>query len=183
MAEIVADEIIRDGQLGVCIDASMILSKMLEEEGVWCYAAKGALSVSAPGLNNPTHFWMIDDEPAAGHVWVVAPQFEIVDVTLQGQLWQRGEAAMLPKTIVLETAKRIRAEADHVMATSVLEREYRCIGPLPSNFHLRAVPGLAQPTKYFPSWEVTVGAATLRYACASLTVSDGDSLHAITSRR
>ncbi len=29
MAEIVADESIRDGQLGVCIDASMMLSKML----------------------------------------------------------------------------------------------------------------------------------------------------------
>ena len=183
MAEIVADEIIRDGQLGVCIDASMMLSKMLEEEGVWCYAAKGALSVSAPGLDDPTHFWMIDDEPAAGHVWVVAPPFEIVDVTLQGQLWQRGEAAMLPKTIVLETAKRITAEADDFMATSVLEREYRRIGPLPSDFHLCAVPGLARPAKYFPSWEVKAGAVTLRYACASLTVSDGDSLHAITSRR
>lgn len=84
VAQIIADEIIRDGQLGVCIDASMMLTKMLEEEGVWCYAAKGALSISEPRLEDPTHFWMIDDEPAAGHVWVVAPPFEIVDVTLQG---------------------------------------------------------------------------------------------------
>lgn len=99
IAEIIADEIIRDGQLGVCIDASMMLTKMFEIEGVWCYAAKGSLTVSAPDLGEPTHFWMIDDEPAAGHVWVVAPPFEIVDVTLKGQLWQRGEAALVPKTV------------------------------------------------------------------------------------
>jgi hypothetical protein len=183
MAGIIADEIIQDGQLGVCIDASMMLTKMLEEQGIWCYAAKGALSVSAPELDDPTHFWMIDDEPVAGHVWVVAPPFEIVDVTLQGQLWQRGEAAMLPKTVVLETAKRITPEPQDFLSVSVLERERRRLGPLPRDFHMKAVPGLARPASFFPSWEVTVGATTLRYASASITVSDGPSLHAITSRR
>src|SRR4051812_44414155 len=33
MAEIIANEIGRDRQMGVCIDAAMMLTKMLEEEG------------------------------------------------------------------------------------------------------------------------------------------------------
>lgn len=183
IAEILADEIIDDGQLGVCIDASMMLTKMLEEEGIWCYAAKGSLTVSAPGLDEPTHFWIIDDEPAAGHVWVVAPPFEIVDIALKGQLWQRGEAALVPKTVVLETSRPVTPEPYDFMSTSVLARAFRQQGPLPRDFHLRAVPGLVRPAKFFPSWEVDIGETTLRYACAGITVSDGPSLYAIRSRR
>lgn len=182
MAELIADEIARDGQLGVCIDASMMMTKMLEEEGVWCYAAKGALSIGAPALGEPTHFWMIDDEPVAGHVWVVAPPFEIVDVALQGQLYQRGEAALLPKTVALETAKRITPEAHEYVSVSVLEREFQRRGPLPTNIHFRLSPELAKPASYFPSWEVQCGGTTLRYASGGVTVSDGPSLHAIRSR-
>lgn len=90
---------------------------------------------------------------------------------------------MLPKTVVLETAKRITPEPNDFMSISALERERRRLGPLPRDFHMRAVPGLARPVSFFPSWEVTIGETTLRYACASITVSDGPSLHAITSRR
>lgn len=183
MAELIANEIARDGQLGVCIDASMMMTKMLEEEGVWCYAAKGALSIAAPSLGEPTHFWTIDDEAVAGHVWVVAPPFEIIDVALQGQLYQRGEAALLPKTVVLEEAERITAEAHEYASVSVLEREFRRRGPLPTDIHFRLSPGLARPASYFPSWEVRYGDTTLRYACGGVTVSDGPTLHAIRSRK
>ena len=69
------------------------------------------------------------------------------------------------------------------MSTSVLERAFRQHGPLPRDYHLRAVPGLARPARIFPSWEVVKGPTTLRYASASITVSDGPSLHAIKSRR
>src|ERR1035437_4360347 len=48
LVELVSTEIARDGQKGVCMDASMMLTKMLELEGVWCYAAKGALTIESP---------------------------------------------------------------------------------------------------------------------------------------
>lgn len=183
IGELVAKEISLDGQLGVCIDASMMLTKMLEAEGIWCYAAKGALTISAPELGDPTHFWMIDDEPVAGHVWVVAPPFEIIDVAIRAQVWQRNEANLLPNAIILETATRIVPEPDDFMSDSVLNRAYQRHGPLPRDYHLRAVPGLARPAQFFPSWEVKTDGATLRYACATAIVSDASSLHTLTSRR
>lgn len=183
IAELVANEIVRDGQLGVCIDASMMLTKMLEQEGIWCYAAKGALTISAPDLGHSTHFCMFDDEPAAGHFWVVAPPFEIIDVSLKNQRWKRGEGRLMPSTIVLETATRIVPRSDDFMSDSVLSHARKQHGPLPRDFHFRAVPSLARPAQFFPSWEVKVGETTLRYACGTAVVSEAQSLYTITSRR
>lgn len=53
IAEVVRAEVARDGQLGVCVDVSMMLTKILEEEGIWCYALKGALTVLNPALAAP----------------------------------------------------------------------------------------------------------------------------------
>lgn len=183
VAEVVGKEIACDGQLGVCVDASMMLTKMLEEEGVWCYGAKGALTILAPSLPDPTHFWMFDETPVAGHVWVVAPPFEIVDVTLQTQPYERGEAALLPSSVVTETAEPIFPTAEEYVATSILRREQARRGRLSRDIHLEISPDLARASKAFPSWQVRVETTTLRYAAGGVTVSDGPSLHAITSRR
>ncbi len=183
MAQILEHEIRTDSQLGVCIDASMMLTKMLEEQGIWCYAAKGALTVSAPSLVRPTHFWMIDDEPTAGHVWVVAPPFEIIDITLKKQAYAFGEAAILPDSVVLETAPQIRPTADDFCSASVLEHAFRRRGPLPEDIHFRLSPQLERAATSLPSFEVTIGETALRYAVGGVTLSDGPCLHAITSRR
>ncbi len=182
MAELVADEIIRDGQQGVCIDASMMMTKFLEEEGVWCFAMKGALSISAPSLAEPTHFWLYDVQPAAGHMWVVAPPFEIVDVALRGQPFTRGEQDLLPTNVVVEAATRIVPDAHEYMSAELLELEFQRRGPLPHDIHFRKFPGLVRSATYFPSSEVTVGTTVLRYAAAGVSLSDAPSLDAITSR-
>jgi hypothetical protein len=183
IAEIVAAEIARDGQLGTCIDAAMMLTKMFEEVGIWCYGAKGALTILNPALKDSTHFWMFDQTPATGHVWVVAPPFEIVDITLRTQPYQRGEEAMVPQTVITETAERISPAASDFFADSVLLAQSRGIGRLPDDIHLKLSPDLARAVRAFPSWQVEVGKTTLRYAAGGVTVSDGPSLHAIRSRR
>jgi hypothetical protein len=183
IAERVAAEIARDGQLGTCIDAAMMLTKMFEEVGVWCYGAKGALTILNPALGDPTQFWMFDETDVAGHVWVVAPPFEIIDITLQTQPYQRGEAGMVPQFIITETAERITPMPNEFVATSILNRERRRLGRLPDDIHFRLWPDLARAARAFPSWQVKIGDTILRYAAGGVTVSDGPSLHAITSRR
>lgn len=183
IAEIVAAEIARDGQVGVCIDAAMMLTKMFEEEGIWCYGAKGALTIVNPALEDPTHFWMLDTTPVAGHVWVVAPPFEIVDITLRTQPYQRGEGALVPQFVIVETAQRITPEANEYVASAILNQEFRRRGALPEDIHFRLSPDLARAARAFPSWEVQDGETILRYAAGGVTVSDAPSLNAITSRR
>lgn len=183
IVQTVADEIKRDGQLGVCMDVSMMLTKVLEELGIWCYAVRGSLTISHPSLNDPTHFWMYDDEDVAGHVWVVAPPFEIIDATVRTQPYQRGETKFLPQTVVLETADRAHPEAKDFVSPSILTRQFMMSGPLPKDVHLKMFPDLKRVTEYFPSWDVCHDDTTLRYSAAGVTVSDGPSLHSITSRK
>jgi len=125
----------------------------------------------------------MDETPVAGHVWLVAPPFEIVDVTLKTQPYARGEAALLPASVVTETAQRIVPAAEEYVAASILKREHARRGRLPRDIHLEISPDLARAVKAFPSWQVEVGTTTLRYAAGGVTVSDGPSLYAITSRR
>jgi hypothetical protein len=64
-----------DGRKGACIDASCVLSRFLERQGIWNYMVKGGLTVVFPpksGLAR-TYFSpiMAKENPAvAGHVWV-----------------------------------------------------------------------------------------------------------------
>ena len=106
VAEAVASEVARDGKVGVCIDVSMMLLKMLEAQDIWCYAAAGALTIASK-LRIPIRFCKYDVRPTAGHYWIVAPPFEIVDITLPYQLWHGAEREILPSLVLLETAKEV----------------------------------------------------------------------------
>lgn len=182
ISQTVAREIARDGQLGTCVDATMMLSKMFEEEGIWCYGAKGALNIFNPALPDPTFFWMLDQTPVAGHVWLVAPPFEITDITLRTQPYQRGEAKLVPAWVIEEAPKPIVPKADEYVATSILQEVRRDLGSLPADIHFQLSPDLRRAAKAFPSWEVREGKTVLRYAAGGVTVSDSPSLHAIKSR-
>jgi hypothetical protein len=184
IANLLAAEVENDGQLGVCIDASMMLMKILETEGIWCYGVKGALSIEAPSLPDPTYFWNYDLEPVAGHVWLVAPPFEIIDITLKLQPYSRGERDILPLTVIEETAKPFTPEPHHFCSTDLLHAVYLQKGMLPLDVHFQLYPDLRRPVEHFPSYEVDTGKATrVRYACGGITVSDGPSLASIVSRK
>ena len=178
-----SEEIKRDGQKGVCIDASMMLMKMLELHGVWSYAVNGALTIHSPSLPSPTHFWPIDVTPVAGHVWLVAPPFEIVDVSLACQPYFRGEQAFLPPYLVAEGGKRIRPHATDYCSSEVLLKVRQEHGPLPKDIHYRLNPGLQRRVEYFPSYEILSGTAKLHYCAGGVSASDAPSLQAIKSRR
>lgn len=178
-----AEEIQRDGQKGVCIDASMMLMKMLELHDVWSYGVNGALTIHSPNLPSPTHFWPMDTRPVAGHVWLVAPPFEIVDVSLACQSYFRGEQAFLPSFLVAEGGRKITPQATDYCSSEVLSNARRKFGPLPKDIHYRLDPNLKRRVDYFPSYEVLSGTTTLHYSAGGVSVSDAPSLQAITSRR
>lgn len=180
---VLAAEIQRDGQKGVCIDASMMLMKMLELHGVWCYGSNGALTIHSPKLSGPTHFWPMDVEPVAGHVWLVAPPFEIVDVSLACQAYSRGEGAFLPPFLIAESGRRITPQATDYCSVEVLARARQHYGPLPADVHFRLNPDLRRRVDYFPSFEIGIDDAKLHYCAAGITASDAPDLQAITSRR
>lgn len=183
VVDVVAEEIRRDGQKGVCIDGSMMLMKMLEAQGIWCYGMNGALTIESPELPSPTHFWPMDVEKVAGHVWLVAPPFEIVDVSLACQLYRRGEEKFLPTHLVAETGKRVICSAEDYCSSEVLLRARLQFGAVSADMHVRLDPSLKRRLAFFPSYEIKLGTATLRYCAGGVSASDAPDIHAITSRR
>lgn len=94
ITRILNEELKKDGRLGACIDMSIALSRILEKEGYWNYITKGSLTINfAKKLGiNPKYFWSIDfGDFQAGHSWIVAPPFSVVDSSLGQQPFKEGE--------------------------------------------------------------------------------------------
>jgi hypothetical protein len=89
LGDLLYEELVLDGRLGACIDLSMAMSRMLDKLGVWNYMVNGAVTTVYPaesGIPNG-YYWPIHDrdDVQAGHAWVCAPPFAVVDVTIGRQ--------------------------------------------------------------------------------------------------
>lgn len=103
ISKLLSNELIKDGRLGACIDTSMVLSRILEIEGYWNYLVKGALTLNfSPDLGiSDKHFWPVDiTSSSAGHAWITAPPFGVIDVTLRQQPYYEGEEEYIPEYII-----------------------------------------------------------------------------------
>lgn len=182
VAKILAEEILSDGQLGACVDAAQILNKILEELGIWSYSIQGAIKIDAPELPNSTHFWLFDEKPMPGHVWVVAPPYEIIDVTLNAQPYSRNEAELLPQFLISEGGKRVEPNALDFTEPMMLAMQHKMLGGSLRNVHKRTNPGMMSAVNFFPSWELKEGSTLLRYATGGVSLSDAPNLAAIKNR-
>lgn len=183
VSQTLAEEILSDGQLGACVDASQMVNKILEELGIWSYSILGSLTIADPSLSNPTHFWMFDEKPLAGHVWVVAPPFEIIDVTLKAQPYERGEADLMPDVLTIESSKRIIPNSVDFFETGLLAIAHRTVGGTKETVHQRTHPGMMSAVDFFPSWLVKLNKTRMRYATGGISLSTAPDLEAITNRK
>ena len=115
IAQLLHQELIKDGRLGACVDVSMVLSRILEREGFWNYTTKGSLTITFPknsGLEKK-YFWTVDNgEHSAGHSWVVAPPFTVIDLTLKQQPYKQNEQKLVSDYICSE--QKIEASIDEI---------------------------------------------------------------------
>lgn len=104
-AESVSKAVHADGRQGLCVVASSVLSRMLDEMGVWNYCGKATLTVSfPPGVSDgPRYFWAIDHgQFTAPHAIVVAPPYVVVDTTASAQPYDRPAMAKALPPLVLQ---------------------------------------------------------------------------------
>lgn len=125
IAEKLQKELIRDGRQGACIDLSMLLSKILEKEGIWNYIVKGSLTISFPEKSGieKQFFWAIDQgDFAAGHSWVVAPPFKVIDLAIKQQGSNFNQLEYIPELIISESIETEIAQVEDIV--SPLVRQY-----------------------------------------------------------
>lgn len=173
------EELREDGRTGACIDASTVLGRMLDREGIWNYAVKGALTILPPPVAGcrPTHFGpiVLPGNPAsAGHVWLVAPPYRIVDVTVSRQTYHRGELRYLPDLMLAESAQPAHAEPADLLDPDAFEHFVRAYGRAPTMADIeRIAPGLAARVRAWGPVELSHGQARLRYVPCGITALDG----------
>lgn len=146
-ADLMHVELVRHGRLGACVDISGILSRILDREGVWNCGVKGSLTITFPKNSGimPRYFWSADHGHfTAGHAWLFAPPFTVVDISVKQQPYESEEHRYLPDMVLSEGRTPVAVQTDDIVSPSA-RREMLSFG-VPPDRHLskvaRYVPGI-----------------------------------------
>jgi len=174
IARAIYGELLHDGRQGACVDTSAVLSRILEREGFWNFCIKGSLTITYPkssGLQK-RYFWSVDQgDFVAGHAWVFAPPYCVVDITLKEQLHTVEELQHLPNFILSENAAVGVANVDDIISPIV--RRVLSGSGISVDRHLNAVnPVLETFLATFDTYTVIDGNTNLKYVPIAIGASD-----------
>lgn len=171
-------EIKADGRLGACIDASGILAQILEKENIWCYQPKGSLTINFPiDSQIPNrYFFSIDlrhEDIRAAHAWVVAPPFNVIDLTIKLQEYQPSRCKDYLPDYVLEK----EFQPTEVYTTELCSPEaivgFTGMGYSQAKLHFQVSPHLKEFFEIFPANKIKFEKTRLKYIPTAITAMDG----------
>ena len=181
LAALIEAQIAATGARGTCVNTATAMARMLDRLGVWSFTARGSLTIEIPskpdvgGRYFPENEFRANQDDVAGHGWVVAPPFIVVDPTLRHQNWvdlQPDIAALLPTVVAAETGEVVRPRwFDTVSGTAVTMngiKKHELNGQLPYRFSTH----LARVERFLPGRDIRLGELSLRYIAGSVTVSE-----------
>ncbi|WP_454846185.1 hypothetical protein [Ralstonia thomasii] len=162
----IAARVARDGRHGLCVVASGVLSRILDELGVWNYTAKSNLTIHFPRSVSlePQYFYSFDEGNfTAPHAIVVAPPFAVVDVTVKYQPYDKvSMAQFLPHVAATKEFRPYRVTTTELASPDV--RAYlRHIGMTVETFLALERADMLELMKQLPSREISLGGGRLGY--------------------
>lgn len=104
-SDVVSKAVKLDGRYGLCVVASGVLSRILDELGVWNFCAKSTLTVTFPASvsSNPQYFYALDHgDFTAPHAIVVAPPFLVVDTTVSAQAYVNPAISQVLPSLIMQ---------------------------------------------------------------------------------
>ncbi|MDB5992675.1 MAG: hypothetical protein JWQ10_4078 [Herbaspirillum sp.] len=171
-AESVSADLAADGRLGLCINASMLLSRILDRMGIWNYVAKMGVAIrfQPEPCPEPQYFYPFDHGVfAAPHAVVVAPPFDVVDVSLKRQAYENGQEAYIPNLIVAlgETSNWSVEE----LFSPIARAEIQAYGDRPLASLRRKRPDLLRTLDRFKPVRVECGSCSINYVTVAFGAS------------
>lgn len=168
-------ELVKSGRKGACVDASMVISRILEKEGIWNYAVKGALTIKFPAKAKikPLYFWPYDLKTGAnvGHAWIYAPPFNVIDISIKQQPYSKGVTTHLPETVLETNLSKVAVDNVDILSTEVMVDLMRR-GIPEDQIVFGLMPQLKNFFKTFPANQVVHNKTTLKYTPCAITASD-----------
>jgi hypothetical protein len=160
----------QDGRLSVCVDTSLVLCRLLEQFGIWSYVVKGALTVSfakSTGLRSATMGTLaLPGTPAtAGHAWVCAPPYRVVDVTASRQPYPSYGRKIMGSIFVLEeSVQPATPEGKDLFDADAVAAFRRQCGYTPTMAEVRElVPNIDEKIAALGAFRVERGRASFKY--------------------
>lgn len=170
-ADAVCRRVARDGRPGLCVVASGILSRILDELGVWNYTAKSNLAIYFPQKvsKEPRYFYSIDfGRFTAPHAIVVAPPFTVADITVKYQAYDNiAMAQALPNMAMVKEFRQYRLSPAELISPEVRE-VLSMQGMSIERFLDRDKPDMLELMKYLPAREATFGESRLGYGLVAV---------------
>lgn len=164
IAEAVFALVESDVRQGACVDASTAIGRMLDEEGIFNVGVKGSLTIRFPAPMEPQYFWTFDPEMgrvAAGHGWLFAPPFRIIDVTLTRQGWDDRRQALLTRPVIVEDGVRATPAAIDVS------------NPLLHGDAPRQLRSIERFVRALGCYKIRAGRIRLKYTACGVGMPDG----------
>jgi hypothetical protein len=131
ISRIVANELHRglvlEGRLGGCIDTSMTMGRILDLYGVWNCVVRGAFRITFPAGSGhrPISFVPIDIADGSGkeygHKWLFAPPFQIIDVTLKLQDYDKPVHGLLPEQVLEKSLTICLANPEDIISSAAIQ--------------------------------------------------------------
>lgn len=177
-AQFLHTRLVDDGQKGVCLDVTGVLSRFLEREGVWNYVVKGALTVVFDRKTGfrPTHMApvMMSGNPAVlGHAWLCAPPYRIVDIAFSCQKYDPAEAALLKGIVTEESPGPATPEPTDIFDPDAHAHFARQLGRSPTMRDVnRVLPWLQSNIERFGAFRVMRPHLVLKYVACCMTAFD-----------
>jgi hypothetical protein len=173
------ERLLEDGRKGACVDVSQVLSRFLEQQGIWNYMVKGANALyPAPhtGLE-PKFHWLFDSDgdprAVASHAWVCAPPFRIVDLTLGRQEDSGDEDRYLREPILSEHARPESPRIEELFDPALRAEYQRQLGrPVTMTDLSNVDPGLPAKLHRRGTLQVELPDISLRYVGVAVTAPD-----------
>ena len=170
-ADAVGNRVARDGRPGLCVVASGILSRILDELGVWNYTAKSNLAIYFPRAvsREPRYFYSIDvGRFTAPHAIVVAPPFAVVDVTVKHQAYDdKAMAYVLPALAMTKEFRPYRLSLAELIAPEV-RADLSMQGMPIERFLARDRPEMLELMRHLPARELVFGESRLGYGLVAV---------------
>lgn len=171
LADIVNARLTKHDWIGGCVAVTGMVSRMLDRMGIWNVTFKGSATITNVKNAETRHFAIVDESQGAGyqtgHMWLAAPPFDVVDMTLRFQHWEQDpfQEAILP-VLLAEKAEVVQTRLEDLVAPKV-RRMYR-----DPDLHNKSLPDQKRFGRIFPARRFTAGDCEFRVVPSGISMTD-----------
>lgn len=178
LADLLFKELAETKAEGICSIATMALTRMLDELGVWSFGLVGSTTFATAEPDMWRGFHTVDnpDFPNAmlGHSWVCAPPFHVIDLSATMQRWGSDPIRQfIPSVILDRSGKVVKPKAEDVIDAEIRTQYVAQTGYEDPALHFKLEPHLKEFGRFFPATECTLDNLTVRYVPTAVRQSDG----------